>query len=362
MSGIEQTVCKVNPDETGSAHDQIKRHCRMSFEICSRNRKIDPGALARAAAQALNDAARRGGPALRGISLVNQAMLGLEPRRDLPGLVRAVGSATEQLGRSERSLQDFVTALDTTAGAFAAQSGDLARSVALLPVALGRTRTAFTGLTATLPAVRTFATGFTDVARQLPAVYRYAPAWITATEGLLTPRRFGGVARDLRLLAAPLAGLVPAQTALAGRIDASAACGARVVLPTLATRLDDGSLSTGQPNYEELLRAFTGLAGSAQNFDGNGDILHVLAGSGNTIVKAGPGGQPGAKSFGGWAIEPPTGTSPRFPGVERRTSYDMQFPRVPPIRTDVPCATQARPDVNGPLSTGPPDRSAPRSP
>ena len=187
---------------------------------------------------------------------------------------------------------------------------------------------------------------------------RFTNGWLVATSTSVT----GTVPDRMRVTRrASINGAIMSPR-LAGRIDASAACGARVVLPTLATRLDDGSLSTGQPNYEELLRAFTGLAGSAQNFDGNGDILHVLAGSGNTIVKAGPGGQPGAKSFGGWAIEPPTGTSPRFPGVERRTSYDMQFPRVPPIRTDVPCATQARPDVNGPLSTGPPDRSAPRSP
>jgi ABC-type transporter Mla subunit MlaD len=323
------------------------------------------------AARALNDAARRGGPALKSISLVNQAMLGVDPKRDIPELIKGVGSATAQLGADERSLQDFVTSLDEVAGVFASQSHNLAQSVALLPTALHQTTAAFDGLTATLPAVETFANGFTDVAEQLPTTYRYFPTWAAATETLLGPTQFGGVAKDLKALAGPLAQLVPAQTTLTDLIGESAKCGDKVVLPTLATKLDDGALSTGQPNYQEFWRSAVGLGGSAQNFNGNGTFLRLLAGSGNTFVKTGQSsidgvdhGQSAGSVYGGWSIEPPKGTSPAFPGVYPRLSQSVggyQYPKEPPVQTAARCSTQKRPNVNGPLAHGPADTSGPRT-
>lgn len=44
---------------------------------------------------------------------------------------------------------------------------------------------------------------------------------------------------------------------------------------------------------------------------------------------------------------PPLRTRPAFPN------------QVPPLRRDVPCATQPVPNVNGPASIGPPDGSHP---
>jgi len=314
----------------------------------------DPVVRGLTGAEGLNNAYRVGGPALKGTAIVNQALQG-RTRDDLPKLVKAVGQATSELGANEASLRDFIIGLDGTLGAFASRSTDLSAALSILPATLTSTRSAFQSITAAMPSLRTFAKGFTEVAEELPDTYEATEPWFTAVEQLMAPDRLGGIAKDLKTMGPDLDALVVGQQGLTPLIDDSAVCGNNVVLPTFEKKLDDGSLSTGQPNYQELWHGLVGLAGSGQNFDGNGAFSHLFGAGGNTIIRTDSSRDPYPPKnsdekrvlsiAGGRAVEPPKASSPAYPGGGK----------VPAYKPNVPCRTQAQPDVNGPLSQGKPD-------
>jgi hypothetical protein len=95
-------------------------------------------------------------------------------------------------------------------------------------------------------------------------------------------------------------------------------------VPVLQARLDDGSLSTGRPVWQDFVHGLVGIASAGQSFDRNGFYLRLSVGSGtnNPIV-----------------VGPPRGvrTRPRWlgPGVQ------------PPYEPDAPCRAQAPPDLRG---------------
>ena len=99
--------------------------------------------------------------------------------------------------------------------------------------------------------------------------------------------------------------------------------------------------------YKEFWYAFTGLAGISQNFSGNGVSDQFLVGNSGQTLKSGPTSILGTTLKGvpllAHAPLQPLGTRPAYPAQE------------PPYEPLVPCATQAVPEFNGPLSQGPAD-------
>jgi phospholipid/cholesterol/gamma-HCH transport system substrate-binding protein len=126
-------------------------------------------------------------------------------------------------------------------------------------------------------------------------------------------------------------------------------CLTKVLIPAGNTKLQDGSATSGVEDYKEFWYSLTGLAGIGQNFDGNGTLTQFLIGSGGPTIRSGNATVEG-KSIKGLrllahASLPPQGTRPAFPKTE---------PAYEPL---VPCYTQALPEFNGPLSSGPADGS-----
>jgi hypothetical protein len=109
------------------------------------------------------------------------------------------------------------------------------------------------------------------------------------------------------------------------------------VLPTLRRPLDDGDLSTGQPNYRELLYSLTGLASASRNFDGNGFATRYYAGFGDELLTT-PFGSPSSQLLG-LADHPIDGSRPAKPS------------EAPPLRPDVPCTQDSPPSLEA--ATGP---------
>ena len=65
-------------------------------------------------------------------------------------------------------------------------------------------------------------------------------------------------------------------------------CFNEVILPSGNIALNDGTASTGVQNYKEFWYTVVGLAGEAQNFDGNGSYMRSSAGGGDvTRLKSG---------------------------------------------------------------------------
>jgi hypothetical protein len=119
-------------------------------------------------------------------------------------------------------------------------------------------------------------------------------------------------------------------------------CFNNVLLPMGDVVLDDSGpgfdFSTGVPNFREFGYAAVQLAGSLQNFDGNGPYLRANAGNGPvTVGAAQPGGGPQNELLVGNMADTPIGTRPLM-GAK------------PPFNPDVACQNNPVPDLNGPAA------------
>jgi ABC-type transporter Mla subunit MlaD len=305
----------------------------------------DPAVQGKTGAQAINGAFRYGGAAGRDTAIVNEALLGTEAH-DLSGLISASGATFRALLARETQLQDLITNFNTTAGAFAAESGNLGAAVRELGPTVRDARPSLLALNDSFPSLRGFARDIRPGIAELPATITAAGPWIDQVKPLLGTSELGGIARQLKLTGPSLAAATNGSIGLFGQIDALSQCASKVLIPTGDVQITDAFPSSG-PNYRELFYAATGLAGESQNFDGNGPYLRFQSGGGPVLAKsANPNGGFQNESLYGNTIAPPQGSQPRLFGK-------------PAFRTDVPCADNSVPDLNGPLAAPGPASPAP---
>jgi hypothetical protein len=94
--------------------------------------------------------------------------------------------------------------------------------------------------------------------------------------------------------------------------------------------------------YEQLFQSAVGLAGSTQNFDGNGRYVRASVGGGADAIQTQPLADAGA--LYGNAVLPVIGTFPSFPSNAA----------APAVKSNVPCYTQTAPNLNSATEgTGP---------
>jgi ABC-type transporter Mla subunit MlaD len=299
------------------------------------------------AAESLNLASRSATGALRGVSIVNDAFLGTEPH-DLSKLVKGLDRTLAGLGRSESTLQDFVTNFNATMAIFASESSNLQATIRELAPTLAIANRTFGDLNAAFPSVRAFAREFLPAVRETPATIQASFPWIKQVRALVSPAELQGLAKDLSPATRDLAAAINGTVALLPQQNLLAQCLTKVVLPTGDIKIQDGPLSNDVENYKEFWYTMTGLAGESQNFDGNGKYVRFQPGGGTQTTSTGASSLSGDQLFGR-TPEKPIGTRPRYPGKR------------PPYKPDVPCFTQKIPDVNG-AANGPPDSSRPGNP
>jgi hypothetical protein len=103
------------------------------------------------------------------------------------------------------------------------------------------------------------------------------------------------------------------------------------IVPSLNMVVPDGSNSTGDPVYLDLVHLFTGLTGFSSAVDGNGGTVRLGITTGDRIVDT---LLPG--------IGQVVGRLPNVDGVRPEwLGYGVQ----PPYRPDQPCATQPLPKL-----------------
>jgi phospholipid/cholesterol/gamma-HCH transport system substrate-binding protein len=285
------------------------------------------------AAQALNDSLKYSGPALRNVSIVNQALLGIEPH-DLSKLIDSFGKVAGALDTNEGALQDLITNFNITTGAFAAQSNNLRATIRLLAPTLQNANRAFAALNGAFPPTRAFAREILPGVRETPSTIAASFPWIAQTRRLLGPRELRGLTRQLQPTTAALGKLTDQSIQLLPKIDLIDKCLTNVILPTGDVHINDGNLTSGVENYKEFWYSMVSLAGEGQNFDGNGMYVRFQPGGGSQTVSTGKTSTGGDALFGN-AVAKPIGTRPRFPG--KRSPY----------KPNVACYTQKIPDLNG---------------
>src|SRR3954447_15486866 len=297
--------------------------------------------------QALNLSSRFAPSALRGVAIVNDAFLGTEPH-DLSKLVRGLEKTTGGLGRSERTLQDFVTNFNATMQIFASESSNLQAPIReLAPTLVVANRTS-ADLNTAFPSVRAFAREFIPAVNETPATIQASYPWIKQVRALVSPAELQGLARDLSPATRDLAAAINGTVTLLPQQNLLAQCLTKVVLPTGDIKVEDGPLSNNVENYKEFWYTMTGLAGESQNFDGNGKYVRFQPGGGTQTTSTGASSLSGDTLYGPTPSKP-IGTKPAYPGKR------------PPYKPAVPCYTNKIPDLNG-AANGPPEASKPGNP
>ena len=304
----------------------------------------DPLVRGRTAAEALNDSLRHSGPALRGVSVVNDALLGTAPH-DVYKLLRGLARISAGLDRNEGRLQALVTDFAATTGAFASEEGNLRASIRLLAPTLEVANRTLADLNRAFPPTRAFAREVLPGVRETPATIDAAFPWIAQARPLLGPRELGGLVNELQPTTTALGHFVDDMRSLLPQVDLIDRCLTDVILPTGDVKIADGAFSTNTENYKEFWYTLVALSGEGQNFDGNGMYVRFQPGGGPFTVSTGPSTLTGDPLFGNAAARP-LGTRPRYPG--RRPAYV----------TSVPCYRSQPPDLNGPAADiGPVERT-----
>jgi phospholipid/cholesterol/gamma-HCH transport system substrate-binding protein len=312
----------------------------------------DPDVQGKTAGQAINETFRYGGKAGRTTSIVNEALLGQHPH-DLSNLIRGQRDLFTQLASTDGSLSGLITNFNTTAGALAAESASLSASIHELAPTLEEAQPSLRHLNDALPPFRALARASLPGIRQLPATIRAGSPWLVQTRKLLGKGELGGAARSLAAAAPGLAEVTHKSRRLFPQLGLAGSCVSHNLVPTGNVVIDNAGgaypFSSGQPNFREFFYGATQLAGESQGFDGNGPFVRFQAGGGPQLVRmANPGGGFSNETLWGHNISAPLGTRPRLPVGGK-----------PPFRMDVPCYTQAVPNINGPAAAiAPPDPKA----
>jgi phospholipid/cholesterol/gamma-HCH transport system substrate-binding protein len=297
----------------------------------------DPSTKGERAAKSLNDSLNYSPDALRGTALVNQALLGREPH-DLSKLIAGLQRTSSKLVSREDSLKGLVTNFNRTTAAFAAESGNLRETIALLPRVLDRARPALDSLNASFPPTRAFAREILPGVRETPATLDASFPWLAQTRALVSPAELQGLVRDLRPATASLSAVTNDTIRLLPQVDLVNRCFTDVILPTGDYKIEDGFLTTGLENYKEFWQAMTSLSGEGQNFDGNGPYVRFQTGGGTNLLSTGtsgtgPQGGSGPQLYGNFPLQP-IGSRPARPATK------------PPYNRKKACYTNTPPDLN----------------
>jgi ABC-type transporter Mla subunit MlaD len=301
----------------------------------------DPSTRGQTAAQSLNDSLDTAVPALKNLSIVNEAFLGTEPH-DLSKLIRSVADVSGELSRHEQALQGLITNFNATTGAFASQASAVRATIHILPAVLQNADRALGSLNSSFPPLRAFSRDILPGVRETPQTVADSFPWIAQTRGLVSPAELQGLVKDLQPTVANLADVTDESLKLFPQVDLVSRCLSDVLLPTGDVVVQDPPLTTGIPNYKEFWQTLVSLSGESQNFDGNGQYTRFQTGGGSHFVSTGSvGGAAGSQQFGN-AIAEPIGTRPVRPAVR------------PPYNRTFPCYKNPLPNINGAdTGTGP---------
>ena len=259
-------------------------------------------------------------PAYRSTALFNEALLGVDPERDLQRLLRGQQQTFGALARDTGALQDLVTNLNVTAGALARENEALEASVPALRDTLRAGTPALRSLNASLPALRSFATAALPGVRSSDETIDAALPLISELRQLMGPAELQGVAAELRQQIPSLVTLNRRLNPFLSENRELSSCTNNVLVPFLEDTIpSEEEGNTGHRVREQIQRSFVGLAGESRVNDANTPFFHTQ-------------GVP-PSDFRGGRIEPIAPSDPTVP---------------PPHRPDVACETQEPPNLDAP--------------
>jgi phospholipid/cholesterol/gamma-HCH transport system substrate-binding protein len=266
-------------------------------------------------------------PAYRRSALVNDALLGEQPRRDQQRLLRGQRRTLAALASNPSTLSELVTDLNITAAALARNDVALEQSVPALRDVLRTGMPALASLNEALPTLRAFAREAVPGVRSATPTLEVAIPWIRQQRGLMSESELKGVARALRGAIPSLVRLNRSQVGFLGQARALASCTNHVLTPFSRSPIPSAEPgNSGQEVRRQILRGLVGLAGESRNNDANTPYFHIQTVKPTNLAAA-----------SGGRLEPLSPPDPNVP---------------PPHRPDVACETQEPPNLDAPDGPG----------
>jgi ABC-type transporter Mla subunit MlaD len=298
------------------------------------------------ASQALNESLTYAPDALKHGSQSSEALLGTEPH-DLSKLVKGLAKTTTALSTNEQQLKELITNFNRFFASFAAEETNLNKSVQLLGPTIEHAHSSLQSLNAALPQLEGFARDIIPGVKETPATITAVSPWIAEAQRLFARSELGGLLHSLRPAINSFAVATNSSFDLFEQTNLTSRCFNEVILPSGEVALNDGTASSGVPNFKEFWYTVVGLAGESQDFDGAGSYTRTATGGGNVLVKTGKlSGRPKNRDvLYGNALVPPQGTRPKRPS--KRPAY----------KPNVACYKNEKPNLNGPAANaGAPDQ------
>lgn len=303
------------------------------FEVLQGDTREDLQAVLRELGRGLAGGGGRGynrsiphqAPAFKYSAIVSTASLG-SSGHDLSRYIKSSGRVARALDRDPAALRSLIDDLATTFGAFAAEQRNLSAAVDELPRTLGSGHRALGSLNAAFPPLRRFVRAYRPAVRSSgPALDAQLPL-VRELRGLVSRPELRGLVRDLRPVVPRLVELNRGGIALQEQGRLLGSCQLRVILPWQLDRIPDALVPAAGNVIQEGVRWLPGIAGESRNFDANGQYIRTAAAGANYAYATGDG-----RFF--LTGSPVQGVQP------------SKVERTPPLRPDVPCETQERPDL-----------------
>jgi phospholipid/cholesterol/gamma-HCH transport system substrate-binding protein len=286
-------------------------------------------------AQGLNRALDYSSNSFEASSIVNQALLGERPG-DLTGAIRGESEIFRGLAESGTQLPGLISSFDATMSALAVHQQALGAAIADLPTVLHATLGADSALEASFAPTQAFARDLIPSIRQLGATVTVGTPWLQQLAKLSSQGELRGLLKSLTPAVDNTAVAVRNTIPLINGAAALSKCFSNVLVPTGNEKISvDSSPPNGLSVYQQLFQSAVGLAGSTQNFDGNGHYVRATIGGGANQLQTPP--LSGAGALYGNAVLPVLGTFPSFPATGT----------APALESSVPCYTQTAPNLNG---------------
>jgi phospholipid/cholesterol/gamma-HCH transport system substrate-binding protein len=253
---------------------------------------------------------------------------------DVGRLLDSSASVTNTLAQSSAQLAGLVQGLGQTSSALTASDGALAQSVAGIDQTLQAAPPALSAIDRSLPAVMALARALTPSLRVSPPILDRLTATASELAAVLAPEERSGLIQSLRATFQELPSILTRFASAFPIGKQITDCVQTHLLPILKSTVPDGSLSTGQPVWQEFVHFLPGVAGASGSFDADGPYTRVLLGAGTNSLSG---------SFAGQQLvstPPPGGSS--LQGARPQWVGDLT---PADFRPDVPCATQPVPSL-----------------
>jgi ABC-type transporter Mla subunit MlaD len=260
---LSQTAVPVQFDEVISAFSAPTRQANRDV-VDAFSQSLKQGGAA-----AVREGYKQAPGALKGLAINMEATRGTQPG-DLARFVAQQAKVSAALDENRGALADLITRFRITSDALASRQEQLAASLPALRDLLHEAPPALTALDGMLPPLRRLALALPPSLRIAGGVLDHGVPFAGALASLLRPDRLGELVARLRPTVTTLRRLerqLPKPLQYAKSVSG---CSVDNVLPVLSQEVPDGTLTNGQPAYQELLHGLSSLTSAQQDFGGDG--------------------------------------------------------------------------------------------